>query len=139
MASTNLIAHLASAALILGIIWLWWEEQKKVKLLKSLFWPVSGVRIDFAGDFLKKALEVSGVSVETSDFHQEPKRIPLGACGFWLQKIPIGSRAVMNHDTVQIFLPDLSFDEPLLKDLESVSEPISKALGCRIIYKKETT
>jgi hypothetical protein len=138
MASTNLMAHLASAGLILGIIWLWWEEQKKVKLLKSLFWPASAIRVDFAGVFLKKVLEVSGVTVEFLDFHQEPKRIPMGACGVWLQKIPIGSRAVLSHDTVEIFVRDLSFEETNMKDLELASEPVSKALGCRIIYKKET-
>jgi len=137
MASTNLIAHLASAGLILGLVWLWWRELKKVKMLSSLFRPTSALRVDFADDFLVKALEASGVPVDFESFHGEPKRIPLLACGAWIQKIPIGARALMSHDTVEIFLSELNYSEELLKELAAVSESVSLALGCVIIYTKE--
>ncbi len=137
MASTNLAAHLASAGFILGLIWLWWRELQKVRVLTDLFRPNSALRVDFAGDFLLRALEASGIPVDYQSFHREPKRIPLLACGNWIQKIPVGARALMSHDTLEIFLSEFYYSRELLKDLEVASEPVSAALGCRIIYTKE--
>ncbi|MEI8026136.1 MAG: hypothetical protein WCI18_07290 [Pseudomonadota bacterium] len=137
MASTNLAAHLASAGFILGLIWLWWRELQKVKVLTDLFRPRSALRVDFAADFLFRALEASGVPVEFHSFHREPKRIPLLACGTLIQKIPVGARVFMSQDTLEIFLSESHYSNELLKELEAASEPVSVALGCRIIYTKE--
>lgn len=137
MASTNLAAHIASAGFIMGLIWLWWRELQKVKVLTDLFRPNMALRVDFAGDFLLKALEASKIHVDFKSFHREPKRIPLVACGTWIQKIPIGARAVMSHDTIEIFLSESHDPRDLLKELEAASVPVSLALGCRVIYTME--
>jgi len=121
----------------MALIWLWWRELQKVKVLTDLFRPNSALRVDFAGDFLLKALEASKIPVDFQSFHREPKRIPLAACGAWIQKIPIGARALMSHDTLEIFLSESYEAKGLLKELEAASEPVSAALGCRIIYTKE--
>lgn len=134
MASTNLIAHIASGLFIIGIIYLWWVERQANELLKILFRPGQSIRIDDSALFLKRSLETVGIPVEFAAKGYDLKKIPVGLCAEWLRNLPSGAVTVMEDGILEVKLPRgfSSTDR-----LEQISNELSQILNLKIIYTLE--
>ncbi len=135
MASTNLIAHIASALFIIGLVYIWWHERQANELLKVLFRPGLAIRLDDSAHFLQRALEVVGIPVEFSAKGHVLKKIPMGLCAEWIQSLPRGTVTEIEDGKIEVTLPR---DFSQAKNLEEISGRLTQILDFKFIYKWES-
>lgn len=135
MASTNLIAHIASALFIIGIIYLWWVERQANELLKILFRPGQAIRVDDPALFLKRSLDAMGIPVDFAAKGYDLKKIPVGLCAEWLRNLPSGAVTSIEGGILEVRLPK-GFSSP--ERWEQISSELSQILSLKIIYKLES-